>query len=50
MQTLEALAQARELVRRADDEAAIHIYVDILRADPTNFSALNELGCKSAAL
>jgi tetratricopeptide (TPR) repeat protein len=49
MQTLEALAQARELVRRADDEAAIHIYVDILRADPTNFSALNELGTLALA-
>ncbi|HMD75105.1 MAG TPA: tetratricopeptide repeat protein, partial [Steroidobacteraceae bacterium] len=44
MQIAELLARARALVRSAEDEAAKQAYIDILRMDPTNFSALNELG------
>src|SRR5580693_3560667 len=40
----EALAHARALVSRAEDEAATQAYFEILRQDPTNFSALNEIG------
>jgi glutathione synthase/RimK-type ligase-like ATP-grasp enzyme len=40
----EALRHARTLVAKADDEAAKQAYLDILRADPTHLSALNELG------
>jgi Tetratricopeptide repeat len=39
-----ALAQARALAAGAEDEAAKQAYIDILRADPTHLSALNELG------
>jgi glutathione synthase/RimK-type ligase-like ATP-grasp enzyme len=39
-----ALAQARALAARAEDEAAKQAYLDILRADPTHLAALNELG------
>jgi hypothetical protein len=38
------LERARTLTRRADDEAAQLAYVEVLRSDPTNFHALNELG------
>jgi hypothetical protein len=38
------LANARELAGRGDDDAARQAYLDVLRHDPTNFSALNELG------
>jgi len=44
MQIAEALARARALARAAEDEAAKQAYIEILRTDPTNFSALNELG------
>lgn len=40
----EALERARALVSQAEDEAAKQAYLDILRRDPTHFSALNELG------
>ncbi len=39
-----ALARARALAARGDDEAAKQAYLDVLRRDPANFSALNELG------
>jgi hypothetical protein len=38
-----ALAQARALVAKAEDEPAKQLYLDILRADPAHFFALNEL-------
>jgi hypothetical protein len=38
-----ALERARALLARAEDEAAKHAYLEILRRDPTHFSALNEL-------
>ena len=44
MQIAELLARARALVRSAQDESAKQAYIEILRTDPTNFSALNELG------
>jgi tetratricopeptide (TPR) repeat protein len=44
MQIPEALERARALVRQADDEGAKQAYLDVLRHDPTNFFALNELG------
>lgn len=40
----EALERARALTRIADDEAAKATYLDLLRTDPTNCHALNELG------
>jgi Tfp pilus assembly protein PilF len=40
----EALARARALVAKAEDEAATQAYLDVLRLDPRHFSALNELG------
>lgn len=40
----EALARARALAARAEDEAARLAYLAVLQRDPTNFSALNELG------
>lgn len=40
----QALAQARALAARGDDDAAKRAYVNILHRDPTQFSALNELG------
>jgi hypothetical protein len=38
-----ALAQARTHAARAEDDAAKHAYIEILRRDPTHFPALNEL-------
>ena len=38
------LKRARALAAAAVDEAAKLAYLDILRQDPTHFSALNELG------
>jgi hypothetical protein len=49
MQVLEALERARALARRADDEAAKQAYLDVLRQDPANFFALNELGTLALA-
>jgi hypothetical protein len=40
----DALERARRLARSADDAAAQRAYIDILRSDPTNVNALNELG------
>src|SRR5271155_5034840 len=40
----EALERARAPMRRAEDESAKQAYLDVLRADPTNLFALNELG------
>jgi glutathione synthase/RimK-type ligase-like ATP-grasp enzyme len=40
----EALSRARALAAKADDEAARRAYLAVLQRDPTNFSALNELG------
>ena len=40
----QALERARALVRRAEDEAAQQAYIEVLRSDPMNFFALNELG------
>jgi tetratricopeptide (TPR) repeat protein len=39
-----ALAHARALAARGEDEAARQAYLAVLQRDPTNFSALNELG------
>jgi hypothetical protein len=44
MNTQEALEHARLLVRRGDDSEAREAYVEVLRQDPTNLPALNELG------
>ncbi len=49
MEIAELLARARALARAADDEAARSAYLDILRVEPTNFSALNELGTLALA-
>jgi hypothetical protein len=49
MQVLDALERARALVAQADDEAAKRAYLDVLRQDPTNFFALNELGTLALA-
>jgi hypothetical protein len=40
----EALEQARALARQARDEEARSAYLEVLRIDPANFAALNELG------
>jgi Tetratricopeptide repeat len=40
----EALERARSLARHGQDEAAKAAYVEVLRLDPGNFGALNELG------
>jgi hypothetical protein len=40
----DALHHAQDLARRGEDEAARAAYLDILRADPTHFSALTDLG------
>src|ERR1700689_5272572 len=40
----DALERARRLTRTGDDEAARLAYVEVVRSDPTNFYALNELG------
>jgi Tfp pilus assembly protein PilF len=42
--TQEALENARSLARQARDEEAKQAYIEILRGEPTNFPALNELG------
>ena len=39
-----ALARARALAAKAEDGAARQAYLAVLQRDPTNFSALNELG------
>jgi tetratricopeptide (TPR) repeat protein len=49
-ETLEqALERAREHARRGNDESAKLAYVEALRADPTHFQALNELGTLALA-
>ncbi len=45
----QALSRARELACAGQDEAAKQAYIDVLRRDPTNFSALNELGALASA-
>jgi hypothetical protein len=45
----EALERARALARQAQDESAKQAYLDVLRQDPTNFFALNELGTLALA-
>ena len=40
---VEGLERARSLVRQAQDEAAKQTYIEVLRRDPKNFCALNEL-------
>lgn len=40
----DSLVRAREFASRGEDEAAKAAYLDLLRHDPTNFDALNELG------
>ncbi len=40
----DSLVRAREFASRGEDEAAKAAYLDLLRRDPTNFDALNELG------
>jgi len=49
MQVLESLERARALVRQADDDGAKQAYLDVLRREPTNFFALNELGTLALA-
>jgi Tfp pilus assembly protein PilF len=49
VQLAEALALARALAREGDDEAAKSAYIEVLRVEPTNFSALNELGTLALA-
>jgi tetratricopeptide (TPR) repeat protein len=49
MQVAEVLERARALVRQADDEGAKQAYLEVLRRDPTNFFALNELGTLALA-
>ncbi len=44
-----ALRRARALVATGQDEAARQSYVDVLRLDPTHFSALNEMGVQALA-
>jgi hypothetical protein len=45
----QSLDRARGFAMLGDDEAAKHAYVEVLRLDPTNFAALNELGALAAA-
>jgi GNAT superfamily N-acetyltransferase len=45
----QALARARALAAKGEDEAAKQAYVDVLRIDPTQFTALNEIGALSVA-
>jgi hypothetical protein len=40
----DALERARRLTGTGDDEAARLAYMEVVRSDPTNFYALNELG------
>jgi hypothetical protein len=49
MQVLDALERARALVAQADDDGAKRAYLDVLRQDPANFFALNELGTLALA-
>jgi hypothetical protein len=49
MEVSDALERARALVRQADDEGAKLAYLDVLREDPANFIALNELGTLALA-
>jgi hypothetical protein len=44
-----ALGRARCLVAQGDDEAAIQVYLDVLRSDPVHRSALTELGALAHA-
>src|SRR5271155_5649360 len=44
MKDEDALERARRLTRTGEDEAAQLAYIDVLRSDPANFHALNELG------
>jgi hypothetical protein len=44
-----AIARARQLAASADDEAAKQLYLEVLRLDPANFPALNELGTLALA-
>ena len=44
-----ALDRARGFAAIGEDEAAKQAYVDVLRLDPTQFSALNELGALAQA-
>ena len=43
------LERARGFAVTGEDEAAKQAYVDVLRLDPTNFSALNEIGALAIA-
>jgi GNAT superfamily N-acetyltransferase len=43
------LERARRLTANGEDEAATQVYVDILRLDASNFSALNEIGVLAGA-
>ena len=47
--TRKALNHARGLATEGDDEVAKQAYIDVLLLDPTNFSALNELGALAIA-
>ena len=49
MSTTDALERARALARRGDDEGAKLAYVEVLREDPADFHALNELGTLALA-
>ena len=49
MEVPEALERARALAAQADDEGAKRAYLDVLREDPANFFALNELGTLALA-
>jgi len=45
----EALERARSLARRGDDDGAKLAYLEVLREDPAQFEALNELGTLALA-
>ncbi len=45
----ELLRRARALAMKGEDDAAKEVYVDVLRADPSHFAALNELGVLARA-
>jgi glutathione synthase/RimK-type ligase-like ATP-grasp enzyme len=49
MSIAETLELARARVRRGDDAAAQQAYIEVLREDPSNFFALNELGTLALA-
>jgi GNAT superfamily N-acetyltransferase/glutathione synthase/RimK-type ligase-like ATP-grasp enzyme len=44
-----ALDHARALAAKGEDETAKQAYFDVLRTDPTQFSALNEIGALAVA-